>query len=141
MTPTNDPSSHLEEQNISEVPQEESQAMNIVEDTVFEKSKLDKTTTLLETESDYGDFANDAEELEIIDTLLSEAENWQRPDAASLLVTDIEDYEPPKGVRLPKILGFEQSSRPWQAPHSGQILQNSGAPYCTLHLVRSQSHH
>lgn len=140
MTPTNDPSADLEEQTTSESPRHESQAMSIVENNDIGKGKLEDTTTLHETESDYGDFANDAEELEIIDSLLSEAENWQRPDAASLLVTDIEDYEPPKGVRLPKILGVEQSSRLWEAP-PGQILQDSSTPNCTSYLVLLQSHH
>jgi hypothetical protein len=129
MTSTNDPSAHLEEQTTSEPPRHESQAMSIVENNDIGKGKLE------DTESDYGDFANDAEELEIIDSLLSEAENWQPSDAASLLVTDIEDYEPPKGVRLPKILGVEQSSRLWEAP-PGQILQDSSTPNCTSYLVR-----
>lgn len=140
MTPTNDPSAHLEEQTASEPPRHESQAMSVGENNDIGKGKLEETATLLDTESDYGDFANDAEELEIIDSLLSEAENWQSPDAASLLVTDIEDYEPPKGVRLPKILGVEQSSRLWEAP-PGQIVQDSGAQNCTSYLLLLQLHH
>lgn len=133
MTPTNDPSIHLKQHTITEAPRHESQSISIVEDTDNEKSKLEDARTLLDTESDYGDFTNDAEELEIIDTLLSEAENWQRPDASSLLVTDIEDYEPPQGVRLPKILGIEQTSRLWEAP--GQIFQDSSTPNSKSYLM------
>ena len=140
MTTTPDPSSHLAEQSISEATQGEYQAMSVLEDTPNEENKLGNTATLLETESDYGDFANDAEELEIIDSLLSEAENWQCPDTSTLLVTDIEDYEPPKGVRLPKILGAEQSSRPWELVQV-QVIPDSDTPNRMLYVVLLQSDH
>jgi hypothetical protein len=134
MTPTSD---HPEGHTTSEISRPVPQAMSIVGDTEIEKSKLEGGITLLDTESDYGDFANDAEELEIIDSLLSQAENWQGPNATSLLVTDIEDYEPPHGVRLPKILGIEQTLRLWEAA-PGQILQDSSTPNRTSYLVLSQ---
>ena len=110
--------------------------MSIVEDRNIEKSNLKDDSVPQDTESDYGDFANDAEELEIIDTLLSEAESGQILDATSLLVTDIEDYEPPKGVRLPKILGVEQSSYLGERPPPGQALQDSGTANSTSNLAR-----
>lgn len=133
MTPTSD---HPEDHIAHETSRPDTQAIS-VNDTIIEKSKLEDTTRLLDTESDYGDFANDAEELEIINSLLSQAVNRQGPDATSLLVTDIEDYEPPNGVRLPKILGIEQTSRLWEAA-SGQILQDSSIPNCGSYLVLSQ---
>lgn len=61
-------------------------------------------------DSDYGDLGNDEEELGIIQHLLNEIDSQQVQ--APLLVTDIEDYEPPKGVRLPKVIGVEQP--PWR---------------------------
>lgn len=140
MTTTPDPSSHLAEQSTSVVPRGEHPAISILEDDPSEQIRFGTTATLLETESDYGDFANDAEELEIIDSLLSEAENWQCADASTLLVTDIEDYEPPEGVRLPKILGAEQPSRPWEVSQV-QVVQNSNTPNCMLYVVLLQSDH
>ena len=110
--------------------------MSIVDDQSNTKESLEDATIQLDIESDYGDFANDAEELEIIDSLLSEVENGQRPDATSLLVTDIEDYEPPKGVRLPKIFGVEQSLHAWEPQPSGQVLQDSTTQNSTFSLAR-----
>jgi hypothetical protein len=139
MTPTNDSSPRPEELHTSKTPQDDPDAMSIVEDSTLKINREDPSIPL-DTESDYGDFANDAEELEIIDTLLSEAENGQRLDASSLLVTDIEDYEPPKGVRLPKILGVEHTSYPREP--SDQTLQDSGAQNSsTLYPAHLQHYH
>lgn len=63
------------------------------------------TTIIPDNESDYGDFGNE-EELEIIDQLLGQV------GEESLIVTDIEDYEAPRGARVPKILGIETHSSP-----------------------------
>lgn len=61
------------------------------------------TNILPDSASDYGDFGSDADEIEILDLLLaqidSKVEENQEPP---LLVTDIEDYEPPKFLLLPK---------------------------------------
>ena len=63
--------------------------------------------------SDYGDFGDNEEELGIINDLLTQIESQQGDSA--LLVTDIEDYEAPTGLRLPKILGIEKLARQWEA--------------------------
>lgn len=68
--------------------------------------------------SDYGDLGNDEEELGIIEHLLTQLDPHSAD--AQLRVTDIEDYEPPLGVRLPKILGVEQSTRQWEVQASLQ---------------------
>jgi hypothetical protein len=86
-------------------------------------------SVILENGSDYGDFASDQEELDIIDALLSQVES----QAAPPLVTDIEDYEGPRGIRLPKILGVESSPQ-WQAPQS-KALHDYKATDCTHPLT------
>lgn len=74
-------------------------------------------------EDEYSDFAEDPDELEIIDQLLLEAAAKQKQDQiASLLITDIEDYEEPQGIRLPKVFGFE-ATRQWD-----KQTQSAGAP-------------
>lgn len=71
--------------------------------------------------SDYGDFGNDEEELEIVEQLLTQVAS--KPDEhESLLVIDIEDYEPPRGVRLPKVLGIGYT-RPWETGSSQSNTQ------------------
>lgn len=71
--------------------------------------------------SDYGDFGNDEGELEIVEQLLTQVAS--KPDEhESLLVIDIEDYEPPRGVRLPKVLGLEQT-RHWETTASQSNTQ------------------
>jgi len=51
--------------------------------------------------SDYGDFGSDAEEIQILDGLLAQVVSASKEDrATNLLVTDIEDYEPPQGLLL-----------------------------------------
>ncbi|ETI25696.1 hypothetical protein G647_02470 [Cladophialophora carrionii CBS 160.54] len=65
---------------------------------------------------EYSDFADDPETLEIIDQLLLEAANQRKEDAlanAPLVVTDIEDYEDPRGVYLPKVPGVG-TRRQWR---------------------------
>jgi len=70
---------------------------------------------LHEDDDEFSDFAADPEELEIIDQLLLEAAESQKQEQdASLLITDIEDYEVPQGIRLPKVLGFE-ATRQWDS--------------------------
>ncbi|KAG9774750.1 hypothetical protein KCU88_g5323, partial [Aureobasidium melanogenum] len=70
-------------------------------------------------EDEYSDFAEDPEELEIIDRLLLEVATQQatRTEVVApppLVVTDIEDYEAPRAVRLPKVYGH-QTVRHWGA--------------------------
>ena len=73
--------------------------------------------------SDYGDFGDDSEELTIADQLLSQIETAQDQQDTLHTVTDIEDYEAPRGIRLPKVLGFE-SKRQWSVEPEGttQVL-------------------
>ena len=88
---------------------------------------------LTETGSDYGDFATDEEE--IINSLLGEIAPPSPLTDAPLLITDIEDYEEPKGVRIPKVLGVERSTLSWSKYRShGQALRNSGCSSSTSHL-------
>ncbi|OQV05742.1 hypothetical protein CLAIMM_10421 [Cladophialophora immunda] len=67
-----------------------------------------------EDTDEYSDFGEDPEALEIIDQLLLEAvgKSRQEQKRAPLVVTDIEDYEAPRGIRLPKVLGLE-ATRQW----------------------------
>lgn len=83
---------------------------------------IESTTRLTADDgSDYGDFGNDDEELEIIEQLLTQV--GSKPDEQeSLLVIDIEDYEPPRGVRLPKVLGIGYT-RPWETGSSQSNTQ------------------
>jgi hypothetical protein len=74
---------------------------------------LQSVSQLRADDDDFSDFGNDPEELEIIEQLFSQVTSKQQ-DNASLIVTDIEDYEPPRGVRLPKVLGLEQT-RQWES--------------------------
>jgi hypothetical protein len=53
---------------------------------------------------EYSDFAEDPESLEIINSLVEAAIQQQH---TPLKVTDIEDYEAPRGVYLPKVPGLE----------------------------------
>lgn len=74
--------------------------------------------------SDYGDFGNDEEELEIVEQLLQQAtSNASKVDEnGPLIVIDIEDYEAPRGIRLPKVLGLE-STRLWETTPSQSNTQ------------------
>ena len=74
---------------------------------------------------EYSDFADDPEALEIIDQLLLAVADQRKEDAlanAPLVVTDIEDYEEPRGVRLPKVFGFE-AKHEQAIPESAAVLQ------------------
>lgn len=77
--------------------------------------------------SDYGDFGSDAEEIEIIHELLASVEPVDRDEgrAASFVVTDIEDYELPTGILLPKII-LETRPSALQAPSDTrlEVLRN-----------------
>ena len=75
-------------------------------------------------DSDYGDFGDDAEELTIIESLLQEIDT-QGADPDILSVTDIEDYEPLRGLRLPKVLGRE-ATRVWELEDTQRQLQATG---------------
>ena len=74
--------------------------------------------------SDYGDF-DDEEDLDQLEQILTQLE----APSAQLLVTDIEDYEPPGGLRLPKIFGTQHLPAPWEP----QIVEDR-SPQAQLHL-------
>ena len=84
---------------------------------------------------EYSDFADDPEALEIIDQLLLEAATQQNQEAdAPLQVTDIEDYEEPRGVYLPKVRGFERTRQEeFPSQHLGtqpqQVVRDEGGEY------------
>src|ERR1700730_14340775 len=88
---------------------------------------------ITEADSDYGDFASDEEE--IINHLLGNLAPPSPPADPPLVVTDIEDYEEPRGIRLPKVLGVERSLPKWQSPVPIQvqdkIVRNGSPSHCT----------
>ena len=88
-----------------------------------------------ETGSNYGDFASDEEE--IIESLLGNLAPPSPLTDAPLVVTDIEDYEEPSGVRFPKILGIERSTPLWTQYQSsqGQALRDGGSSSSEFHHV------
>jgi hypothetical protein len=90
---------------------------------------------ITEASSDYGDFASDEEE--IINHLLRNLAPPSPPADPPLVVTDIEDYEEPRGVRLPKVLGVERSLPKWQslAPTQvqDQVTRNGSSSHCASH--------
>ena len=95
------------------------------------------------TDSDYGDFASDEEE--IINSLLGDIAPPSQFTDAPLLVTDIEDYEGPMGVRLPKVLGVERSTPLWiQYWSKGQALRDndssSSTSHCLVHIASLLTH-
>lgn len=70
-------------------------------------------STPITSDDEYSEFGADPEELELIEHLLQEAArtpaiSYQTP---SLIVTDIEDYEAPRGIHLPKVPGLEATQR------------------------------
>ena len=73
--------------------------------------------------SDYGDFGTEEELTQLEDILAQLNSQTIEP---RLLVTDIEDHEPPLGVRLPKILGVEQTTRSWEV--QATLVQPDQAP-------------
>ena len=90
-----------------------------------------------ETGSDYGDFTSD--EVEILNQLLGSIAPPSPLTDAPLLVTDIEDYEEPRGVRLPKVLGVERSNPFWlsqvQFWSQDQTIRDDGPSYSTSHCL------
>ncbi len=76
--------------------------------------------------SDYGDFTLD--EQEIINGLLANITPVNTTADEPLELTDIEDYEDPRGVRLPKTLGKEL----WAPPWVHQQPQTEVAPHITV---------
>lgn len=81
------------------------------------------TNTLPDTASDYGDFGSDADEIEILDLLLAQVDSKvNEGQAPTLLVTDIEDYEPPKYLLLPKDNSHQSSTQVEIDPES-QVLR------------------
>ena len=61
--------------------------------------------------SDYGDFGTE-EELTQLEDVLTQLDS--QITEVHLAVTDIEDYEPPNGVRLPKVIAVEQTHYSWE---------------------------
>jgi len=59
---------------------------------------------LLDHTSDYGDFGSDAEEIELLNELLAQTASENEQEQQSFVVTDIEDYEPPRGILLPQTI-------------------------------------
>ena len=77
---------------------------------------LEITSNPQNSDDEYSDFAVDPEELAIIDELLLQvAAKRNQSQNAPLVTTDIEDYEAPRVVRLPKLLGVE-TTRQWHPP-------------------------
>lgn len=95
----------------------------------FDKDPMtDAATTsnnaLPDNASDYGDFGSDTEEIEILNLLLAQVEKGVTgEDAPPLLVNDIEDYEQPEGIFLPKRDSDQLSPRPQTEPDS-QVLRD-----------------
>jgi hypothetical protein len=92
---------------------------------------------ITEAGSDYGDFASDEEE--IINHLLGNLAPPSPPAEPPLIVTDIEDYEEPRGVRLPKVLGVERSLPKWQSlvpiQVQDKIVRNGSSSHGTSHAL------
>lgn len=79
---------------------------------------------LLDNASDYGDFGNDAEEIEVLNLLLAQVDQKSSEEQApSLLLNDIEDYEQPKGIFLPK-RSQDQLSPPLETEPDSQVLRD-----------------
>jgi hypothetical protein len=79
--------------------------------------ELPATEALHDDGSDYGDFTLDEEA--VINELLSNIPPGNTTADEPLVLTDIEDYDEPAGIRLPKILGKEiwVDPRVQQQPH------------------------
>jgi hypothetical protein len=92
---------------------------------------FEATETLHDNASDYGDFTLD--EQEIIDALLANIAPHTTVAQEALELTDIEDYEEPNGVRLPKILGKEL----WTPP--SWIRQRSRGQFTAQTTVEGQT--
>ena len=70
----------------------------------------------------FSDYGSDWDE-ELVNELYDRTSNSGLDAAPALIVTDIEDYEEPRGVRLPKILGCDS----W-APSLSQDFSTSHQP-------------
>lgn len=86
---------------------------------------LEATEDVHDDGSDYGDFTLD--EQEIINGLLANLTPGNTVAEEPVELTDIEDYEEPRGVRLPKTLGKELWIPPWmqQQPHAQVAAQTT----------------
>ena len=87
---------------------------------------LDATRTIHDDASDYSDFTLD--EQEIIDELLANIAPATVSGEGLLELTDIEDYEEPRGVHLPKTLGKELWVPPWmqqQQPRAQVTIEDT----------------
>lgn len=74
--------------------------------------------------SDYGDFGNDAEEIEILNLLLAQVDQKSSEEQApALVINDIEDYEQPKGIFLPK-RGSDQAPARLETEPDSQVLRD-----------------
>jgi hypothetical protein len=106
---------------------------SMVDDVELQRPLSPVATT--EAGSDYGDFASDEEE--IINRLLENLAPPSPPADPPLIVTDIEDYEEPRGVRLPKVLGVERSLPKWQSllpiQVQDKIVRDGSSSHCTSH--------
>lgn len=91
-------------------------------------SHLEANEPIADDASDYGDFTLD--EQDIIHQLLANITPGNHTGEQPLVLTDIEDYEEPRGVRLPRTLGKELWNPQWMQP-AGIAAQNS-AEYPTL---------
>jgi hypothetical protein len=101
---------------------------------------------ITENGSDYGDFASDEED--IINSLLGNIAPPSPLTDAPLLVTDIEDYEEPRGIRLPKVLGVERSTPFWlsqvQFQNQDQTVRDGDSshsiPHRLVHVAVTLTH-
>lgn len=86
---------------------------------------LEANTIIADDASDYGDFTLD--EQDIIHQLLANIRPENHTGEEPLALTDIEDYEEPRGVRLPRTLGKELWNPQWMQPAgiAGIAGQNS----------------
>lgn len=79
--------------------------MFVMTSTSTNMAEIASTFSPDDNASDYGDFGSDVEEATIIEDLLTQATSQQaEAQDVPLLVTDIEDYESPHGILLPKDL-------------------------------------
>ena len=104
-------------------------------DAVLKSPESLPPTSNLACGSDYGGFTTDEEEE--IDQILSKL---SRSAENPLLITDIEDYEAPPGVRIPKMLGMEQrSSLRLHNQASGQTILHRSTTKSTV-LISAFAH-
>lgn len=89
-------------------------------DTAISSSRA----TLPDNASDYGDFGDDAEEIEILNLLLAQVDQKSSEEQApTLVINDIEDYEQPKGIFLP-IRDPDQASARLEIEPDSQVLRD-----------------